>query len=103
MITADDGMVSALSTLQLQLGSGVTRANCCSSFHKIMDEFLSVSGGGALENDFQCLNDQSTDPRFRICCWKGGSCMEKRDKDLEQWEKDNRSKESALKTSNMAS
>jgi hypothetical protein len=83
-ITADEGMVAALSTLQLQLGSGVVRANCCSKFHTIMGEFLSVGGGGALENDFQCLH-QIEDPRFRICCFKSGGCLNRRNQDLVKW------------------
>jgi hypothetical protein len=83
-ITADDGMVAALSTLQLQLGSGVVRANCCSKFHTIMGEFLSIGGGGTIANDFQCL-DHYEDPRFRICCWKSDGCIRQRNKDLEKW------------------
>mmetsp|Transcript_14085 Transcript_14085/g.33848 ORF Transcript_14085/g.33848 Transcript_14085/m.33848 type:complete len:582 (+) Transcript_14085:323-2068(+) len=83
-VTADDGMISALSTLQLQLGSGIIRANCCSKFHSMMGDIVSVGGGAALETDFQCLHSFE-DPRFRICCWKTGACVDKRKKDLETW------------------
>jgi hypothetical protein len=47
-VTADDVMVSAMSTLQLQLGSSVVRANCCSRFHRLMGDFLSVGGGASV-------------------------------------------------------
>jgi len=81
-VTADDAMVSAMSSLQLQLGSSVVRANCCSRFHTIMLEFLSVGAGATLNINVQCLNDDTVDPHFRICCWNERSCMEKRSKGL---------------------
>jgi hypothetical protein len=83
-VTADDMMISALSTLQLQLGSGIVRANCCSNFHDLMGDFLKIGAGATTEIDFQCLN-QMKDPRFRICCWKTGHCMKQREADLKNW------------------
>ena len=83
--TADDGMLSSMSTLQLQLGSRVLQANCCSAFHAIMGSYLEVGAGSPTiplgQIHFECLN-RSKDPRFRICCWKGGSCVDKRKADL---------------------
>ena len=91
-VTADDGMISAMSTLQLQLNSGIVRGNCCSKFHSIIGNFIEVGGGGGSSGaaqehppDFQCLNDPKYDPRYRICCWQSSGCKRQREKDLAIW------------------
>ena len=65
--TADEMMVSALSSLRAQLQTRVTMGNCCSNFHLVLKDLLDAGCGATATSHFQCLQDHA-DPAFRICC-----------------------------------
>ena len=66
-ITADDIMLSTMSSISMQLMATWTVGNCCSNFHKLMLDFLSRGCGAAQKNYFECLQDNEN-PEFRLCC-----------------------------------
>ena len=73
VIESDILMLSAISSLQLQLATRATIGNCCSNFHVMMLTFLSEGLGAAKEHHFHCLQEED-DPEFLVCCWKGPRC-----------------------------
>ena len=82
--TANDIMISTLSSLQLQLyATHLTVGNCCSNFHLILKDLLHIGCGVAPARDhhhqFQCLQNHPN-PQYRICCsWdKSVTCQNKR-------------------------
>jgi hypothetical protein len=80
-VPADKAMLAAMSTLQLQLSSSILHLNCCSGFHRIIKEF-SLAGAGALANaQVNCLSE-STDLRFRICCYRSKLCLRQREEHM---------------------
>lgn len=78
-VTADDIMLSAVSSIQTQLMARFTVGNCCSNFHLLLFDFLRDGCGAARDNDAQCLQENK-DPEFRVCCqWsKTDECIEKK-------------------------
>ena len=66
-VSADDIMLSTMTSLNMQLMAAHTVGNCCSNFHKLMIEFLSHGCGAAPRNKFDCLQDNEN-PEFRLCC-----------------------------------
>lgn len=66
-VTADDVMLSTMTSLKMQLMTESTVGNCCSNFHKVMLEFLQNGCGAAKRNHFECLQDNEN-PEFRVCC-----------------------------------
>lgn len=62
-----ESMISALTSLQLQMMTRLTVGNCCSNFHLLLSDFLSEGCGMATDSRFVCLQDHP-DPEFRICC-----------------------------------
>ena len=78
-ITADDIMLSTMTSLNMQLMAAHTVGNCCSNFHKLMLEFLSRGCGAAPRNIFECLQDNEN-PEYRLCCqWSANQeCKNKR-------------------------
>jgi hypothetical protein len=76
--TADQNMIAALSSLQIQLLAKYTIGNCCSNFHQLLFDFLKagcgkvsaattttttiISGQGA-----ECLQSNEN-PELRLCC-----------------------------------
>jgi hypothetical protein len=83
--TADDNMLSVLSTLKMQLLPRLSMGNCCSSFHLIMNELLNGGLGAATDNHFKCMQDFE-DPSLRMCCWGDKRCWSRwqNDKQLKQ-------------------
>jgi hypothetical protein len=65
--TADQAMLSAISSLKLQLMTRVTVGNCCSNFHLLLKDLLDAGCGASFDNTFQCLQDHEN-PDFRVCC-----------------------------------
>lgn len=78
-LTADAAMLSAVSSLKVQLSTRVTVGNCCSNFHLLLADLLSEGCGAVPDSTFQCLQDHP-DPEFRICCaWdKSPECHARR-------------------------
>ena len=78
-ISMDDVMLSAVSSLKLQLQAKYTLGNCCSNFHNLLFDFLREGCGAARQQLSECMQDHE-DPSFRLCChWsKNKDCMEKR-------------------------
>jgi hypothetical protein len=60
-------MLSAVSSLMLQLYPRISIGNCCSNFHTLLNDFLSDGCGAASDNTFVCLQEYK-DPRLRVCC-----------------------------------
>ena len=78
-LSMDDVMLSAVSSLQLQLQAKYTVGNCCSNFHNLLFDFLRDGCGAARHQIAECMQDHE-DPLFRLCCrWsKNKECMAKR-------------------------
>jgi hypothetical protein len=77
--TADEIMMSAISSLKTQLMARFTVGNCCSNFHLLLFDFLRDGCGAARDNVGQCLQENE-DPEFRVCCmWsKTDECIAKK-------------------------
>ena len=65
--TADEMMLSALSSLRAQLQTGVALGNCCSNFHLLIKDLLDQGCGATRTSHFQCLQDHE-DPAYHVCC-----------------------------------
>jgi len=80
-VTADGAMLSAISSLRLQLATRVTTGNCCSNFHLLLSDFLRSGCGANNDNTFQCLQDNA-DPNLRPCCsWdKSMVCLSRKNR-----------------------
>jgi len=77
-VTADQVMLSAVSSLKAQLMAKFTVGNCCSNFHLLLFHFLQSGCGAARDNVGQCLQENE-DAEFRLCCmWsKSDECQAK--------------------------
>jgi hypothetical protein len=75
--TADESMLSAVTSLKFQLLPRVSLGNCCSNFHVLLNDFLVEGLGAASENSFKCLQEFK-DPRLKICCGWHHECKKKR-------------------------
>jgi len=93
-ITADQIMLSAVSSLKAQLMAKFTVGNCCSNFHLLLFDFLQDGCGAAQDNISQCLQDNE-DPEFRLCCqWtKNDECQAKAEAKREKEKLANEAKE----------
>jgi len=65
--TLDHVMLSAFSSLKLQLLSVFTLANCCSNFHGLLGDLHREGCGVGPRNTFQCLQNHPNES-FRLCC-----------------------------------
>ena len=81
-ITADDIMLSTVSSFQAQLYPAVTIGNCCSNFHVLMSDFLMEGCGAAIKSNhkFVCLQEYEDDPLLRVCCGWHKKCIANRKK-----------------------
>jgi hypothetical protein len=77
--TANEIMLSSISSLKLQLYTRITVGNCCSNFHLLLKDLLSVGCGSSPIHTFQCLQTHAN-PTFRVCCsWdKSEECQARR-------------------------
>lgn len=75
----DGAILSAMSSLKLQLLPRLTLGNCCSSFHLMLKDILSEGCGAHHDHVFQCLQGHAN-PKFRTCCsWdKSPGCIARR-------------------------
>lgn len=80
-VSADEAMLSAFSSLQLQLTARVSIGNCCSNFHRMLQDYLSEGCGAASDSYFHCLQEDD-DPELRVCCFKSKSCIETRKRQI---------------------
>jgi hypothetical protein len=78
-VTMDDIMLSAISSLKIQLHARYTIGNCCSNFHLLMFDFLRDGCGASRDQLSECMQDNE-DPEFRLCCqWsKTEECVAKK-------------------------
>ena len=76
--TMEKIMLSAISSLKLQLYAKFTVGNCCSNFHLLLFDFLKDGCGAAWDQTSECLQDNE-DPEYRLCCqWsKSEECLAK--------------------------
>jgi len=79
--SADDIMISSLSSLQAQLLPRISIGNCCSNFHDLLADFLYAGCGAASTNTFVCLQEYP-DPRLRICCGWHENCKKERQRQI---------------------
>ena len=79
-VSANDVMLSAISSLKTQLMARYTVGNCCSNFHNVLFDLLRGGCGIAHDGQAQCLQ-KLENPEFRLCCWAGRSprCTRERD------------------------
>lgn len=65
---SDDIMLSVLSSIRAQFSHRVVLGNCCSNFHKIMQELI-VHGGcsSRWDSQFVCLQHHPNES-FQLCC-----------------------------------
>jgi hypothetical protein len=80
-VSADEAMLLAMSSLQLQLAARVSIGNCCSTFHRMLQDYLSEGCGAASDSYFHCLQEDD-DPELRVCCFKSRSCIETRQRQM---------------------
>jgi len=80
-VSADEAMLSAISSLKLQLMSRVSVGNCCSNYHRMLHDYLSEGCGAASDSHFHCLQEDP-DPELRVCCFKAKSCIQKREQEI---------------------
>lgn len=76
--SADQVMLSMVSSLQLQLLTKYTIGNCCSNFHRLLFELLDGGCGAAYQISLECLQENE-DPDLRLCCvWDNSPECQKR-------------------------
>ena len=77
--TADQVMLSSLSSLRAQLLNRVVLGNCCSNFHRLMQILIRNGCSNDWQSEFVCLQHHPTES-FRLCCaWdKSETCRQKR-------------------------
>jgi hypothetical protein len=80
-VSADEAMLSAFSSLQLQLAARVSIGNCCSNFHRMLQDYLIEGCGAASDSYFHCLQEDD-DPELRVCCFKSKSCIATRKRQI---------------------
>lgn len=83
--SANQVMLSSISSMQLQLHARYTLGNCCSNFHLLLKDLISIGCGSHPFNEFQCLQDHSN-PAYRICCsWdRSAECNARRNAAVDQ-------------------
>ena len=92
-MTIDNIMLSAISSLKLQLHAHYTIGNCGSNLHLLLFDFLKEGCGATQQQQIvQCLQDDE-DPKFRLCCeWsKSEECIAKKNNNTKD-NKDNKDK-----------
>mmetsp|Transcript_16444 Transcript_16444/g.31161 ORF Transcript_16444/g.31161 Transcript_16444/m.31161 type:complete len:711 (+) Transcript_16444:80-2212(+) len=77
--TADDIILSILSSFKLQMNAATTIGNCCSNFHQTLFHLLRGGCGLHIENKGQCLQYRN-ESMYQLCCdvKYDKSCPEKR-------------------------
>jgi hypothetical protein len=83
--TADEALLSAVSSLQHQLAAQVTIGNCCSNFHVLLADLLAAGCGAAANHTFHCLQEHE-DPHYRVCCGWFRNCKEEKRLAIERME-----------------
>lgn len=75
--SADDALLSAVSSIKFQLLPRLTLANCCSNFHVLLGDLLAGGCGAAESNSFHCMQENE-DPALRVCCGWFKNCKEEK-------------------------
>jgi hypothetical protein len=83
--TADEAMLSAMTTIQFQLLPRATVVNCCSNFHVLLADLLAAGCGAASEHALHCLQEHP-DPQYQVCCGWFPKCKEKKRLAIEKME-----------------
>jgi hypothetical protein len=65
--TADDVMLSILSSFKLQMNAAATIGNCCSNFHQTIFHLLRGGCGLHIDNTGQCLQYRK-ESIYQLCC-----------------------------------
>jgi hypothetical protein len=83
--TADEAMLSAMTTIQYQLLPRATVVNCCSNFHVLLADLLAAGCGAASEHALHCLQEHP-DPQYQVCCGWFPKCKVKKRLAIEHME-----------------
>lgn len=77
--TADDILLSILSSFKLQMNTALTVGNCCSNFHQTIFHLLRGGCGLHIDNVGQCLQERN-ESIYQLCCdvKSGRSCVAQR-------------------------
>jgi hypothetical protein len=78
-ITADEAMLSSMSSLQAQMKARVSIGNCCSNFHTLLSDYMMEGCGSASQSTYVCLQEHD-DPINRVCCGWHNDCKEQKRK-----------------------
>lgn len=81
--SADDAMLSSMSSFKSQLLPRVSVGNCCSNFHALLNDFLMEGCGAASDNTFLCLQEYDEDPLLKVCCGWHHDCKIKKQEYIE--------------------
>jgi hypothetical protein len=92
----DDIMLSAVTSLKVQLMAKYTIGNCCSNFHLLLFDFLRDGCGAATESIHRCLQENEN-PEFRVCCMWSDSPECKLRKQIREAKEKKRTKTKAAK------
>ena len=65
--TADQVMLSSLSSLRAQLSARVVLGNCCSNFHRLMQILVRNGCSSDWDAEFVCLQHHPEE-KYRLCC-----------------------------------
>ena len=86
-VSADEQLLTALSSLKMQLNAKYSFGNCCSHFHKMIFDLLNGGCGITKDVHTECLQTNEN-PEFRICCWprqQQQRCVRRRDQQLAKY------------------
>jgi len=79
----DDAMLASLASLKFQMLSSLTIGNCCSNFHRLLQDLLKEGCGAAHDNTFMCMQ-KHPDPVLKVCCGWDHACKAEKKAHLEQ-------------------
>ena len=65
--SADEVMLSSLSSLRAQLSHRVVLGNCCSNFHRLIQMLVNNGCASDWNAEFVCLQDHPNEA-YRLCC-----------------------------------
>jgi hypothetical protein len=82
-LTADQVMLSCLSSLRAQLMHRLVVGNCCSNFHRLIQILVHGGCSSSLSAEFVCLQHHPVES-FRLCCaWdKSSRCLSRKGKNF---------------------
>jgi len=81
--SAEESLLSAVTSLKFQLLPRLSIGNCCSNFHVLLADLLASGCGAAPQNTFHCMQENE-DPTLKICCGWWKDCKEEKRLEIER-------------------